>query len=474
MAKGTVFLLALLAVLGGCAIPPPASTPIAEFCNFRAFPIALPLSQPAAKDEGDTLVSEIEDALTARGEDREGQSFRVLALSGGSLNGAFGAGFLDGWRRSQDNGLLPEFDVVTGISTGSILATFAFLGDTERAVDRYSIRDESELLRPIIRNRRDGSMSPLALVRVIRRGAIADLAPLRDLLLVGDADHPPEISPAVMRAVAQAHAEDRKLYVGAVDVDSGQAVAFDMTQMATDYVAAGPPDASEETPRQARLRACYVEAIIASSSAPLAAVPVFIDNSMYVDGGMRFGMFAEDVIQGASRAEKGSGRRLNFYVIANGDLETNPQCGRAEEQMCLDAPLYGQPTDPRSTWSLLQLALRSEQVLVNQVYRFSADRIVGEQKLGNRVWFARINASRLQEHMFRMDDPALDTLQPAGAPHSCRDWQEEDRRTLHPIQFYPRYMHCLIDYGQLRGREGAWDVNPVRGKPEVAEAKTAP
>ena len=48
-----------------------------------------------------------------------------LALSGGSDNGAFGAGLLSGW---TDNGTRPSFKLVTGISTGALIAPFAFLG----------------------------------------------------------------------------------------------------------------------------------------------------------------------------------------------------------------------------------------------------------------------------------------------------------------------------------------------------------
>ncbi|MFZ0651900.1 MAG: patatin-like phospholipase family protein, partial [Pseudolabrys sp.] len=48
-----------------------------------------------------------------------------LAISGGGDDGAFGAGLLVGW---SDRGDRPEFDVVTGVSTGSLSAPFAFLG----------------------------------------------------------------------------------------------------------------------------------------------------------------------------------------------------------------------------------------------------------------------------------------------------------------------------------------------------------
>jgi hypothetical protein len=49
----------------------------------------------------------------------------VLALSGGGANGAFGAGLLNGWTAA---GTRPVLKLVTGISTGALIAPFAFLG----------------------------------------------------------------------------------------------------------------------------------------------------------------------------------------------------------------------------------------------------------------------------------------------------------------------------------------------------------
>src|SRR6188768_3105860 len=48
-----------------------------------------------------------------------------LALSGGGDNGAFTAGFLNGWTKA---GTRPQFKLVTGVSTGGLIAPFAFLG----------------------------------------------------------------------------------------------------------------------------------------------------------------------------------------------------------------------------------------------------------------------------------------------------------------------------------------------------------
>src|SRR5262249_23107016 len=51
--------------------------------------------------------------------------YHILALSGGGLFGAYGVGVLTGW---SEAGTRPTFDVVTGVSTGALMATFAFLG----------------------------------------------------------------------------------------------------------------------------------------------------------------------------------------------------------------------------------------------------------------------------------------------------------------------------------------------------------
>src|SRR6185369_1840849 len=48
-----------------------------------------------------------------------------LAVSGGGDNGAFGAGLINGWTAT---GTRPEFKIVTGVSTGALIAPFAFLG----------------------------------------------------------------------------------------------------------------------------------------------------------------------------------------------------------------------------------------------------------------------------------------------------------------------------------------------------------
>src|SRR5262245_14843877 len=64
----------------------------------------------------------------------------ILVISGGGDWGAFGAGVLKGWGRVTGEFARPHFDVVTGVSTGALIAPFAFIGDDasiERIVQMY-------------------------------------------------------------------------------------------------------------------------------------------------------------------------------------------------------------------------------------------------------------------------------------------------------------------------------------------------
>ena len=54
-----------------------------------------------------------------------GRPHNYLVISGGGGDGAYGAGLLTGWTAT---GTRPEFQIVTGISTGALIAPFAFLG----------------------------------------------------------------------------------------------------------------------------------------------------------------------------------------------------------------------------------------------------------------------------------------------------------------------------------------------------------
>jgi hypothetical protein len=84
-----------------------------------------------------------------------------LVISGGGDWGAFGAGILKGWGRVAGPMARPSFDVVTGVSTGALIAPFAFLGD-EQSINRIV---------ELYRNPRPDWFRPRALLSFLTGGA---------------------------------------------------------------------------------------------------------------------------------------------------------------------------------------------------------------------------------------------------------------------------------------------------------------
>src|SRR5688572_30483686 len=121
----------LLACVAACASPP-------ERAQRNAVDLL-------AARRGEDTMRELErralvDRFLARVEANSGRTIDMLVISGGDDWGAFGAGVLKGWGRVKGALARPQFDVVTGVSTGALIAPFAFLGDDasiERIVQLY-------------------------------------------------------------------------------------------------------------------------------------------------------------------------------------------------------------------------------------------------------------------------------------------------------------------------------------------------
>ncbi len=178
-----------------------------------------------------------------------------LVLSGGGENGAFAAGLLAGWTRAGDR---PDFGVVTGVSTGALIAPFAFLGPEEdeglrRAYTEITAADVFEF----------GGDS----------ASLADTWPLRRMIERA-------ITPDVLARIAAAHAAGRRLLVATTEIDAGKPVLWDMGAIAR----AGSGEA---------LR-LFREVVLASAAVPGLFPPVLIDardgqgraiREMHADGG---------------------------------------------------------------------------------------------------------------------------------------------------------------------------------------------
>lgn len=453
MNPARIALAALAALATACSISPGAQTAPSQFCRMEPIPLDVDI-------EGDPTAagSQFPDTSTLGGRiltsyrrppapgpqpigPEEPVSGSIILLSGGGEDGAFGAGFLDAWSRARPRGL-PRARIVTGISTGAILSTFAFIDQPDRVAQQYAIEREEDILQPYSDSRDTLGQGLTA----VRRGAVADLSPLRRRLLanIGDAE---------MQAIEAERDAGRSLFVGAVDMDSGRAVAFDLTALAARYNAARRGEGGEDPEL---LRGCYVDAIIASSSVPMAAPPVFIDNRMYIDGGARFGVFTREFEQVTRRlaearpAAGGAGASPRFlYVIMNSDMVTAPQCRTSNEDPC---PPEDDFEGRHADWDLPGLASRSLSVLINQIYRFSAARlhdIADREDFGARVEYIRPD---LATHRF-----------PAGGP-TCPEARAEDVRVDHPVEFHRRFMACLIDYGRMRAGRSGWPaLEPAPG-----------
>lgn len=136
---------------------------------------------------------------------------RVLALSGGGEDGAFGAGALVGWSAHGDR---PAFDLVTGISTGALIAPFAFMGQAYDDVltQVFTQKDASDIMR-------------LRPFQAVFSDALYDTTPLAELIT----EFTP---PSFLEAIAMRHTAGNTLLVVTSELDSARASVWDMGAIA--------------------------------------------------------------------------------------------------------------------------------------------------------------------------------------------------------------------------------------------------
>ncbi len=179
----------------------------------------------------------------------------ILALSGGGSYGAFSAGVLTGWSRANTR---PKFDVVTGISTGALLAPLAFLGPDYDPLMRqfYTEVGQTDIF------------TPLYWAEVPFNASIASAKPLRAILESG-------MTPEVVAAIVKEHEAGRRLYIATTQLDTRQAVVWDVGAVA------GRPNGRE----------LVIRIMLASSAVPGIFPPVALPRAggrgheLHVDGG---------------------------------------------------------------------------------------------------------------------------------------------------------------------------------------------
>ncbi|MFQ3452676.1 patatin-like phospholipase family protein [Bradyrhizobium sp. UFLA01-814] len=220
-----------------------------------------------------------------------------LALSGGGADGAYGVGVLNGWTAAGNR---PAFSVVSGVSTGGLIAPFAFLGprydDTLKEVYTSGVA-ESLLQDP-------------SLMRVLFGSGLFGNKRLRELVAR-------YVGPEILSEVARENAKGRKLLIVTTDLDTQRTVIWDMGRIA----AVGTPEALQ----------LFRDVMAASASIPLVFPPIMIDaegqgrrfQEMHVDGGVTAPVLTlPDALLFRERSWPANGR-MNIYILVNKKLEGN-------------------------------------------------------------------------------------------------------------------------------------------------------
>ncbi|WP_375160424.1 patatin-like phospholipase family protein [Bradyrhizobium sp. RDT46] len=220
-----------------------------------------------------------------------------LALSGGGADGAYGVGVLSGWTAARTR---PTFSLVSGVSTGGLIAPFAFLGpqydDTLKEVYTSGIA-ESLLNDPSI-------------MRVLFGSGLFGNTRLRELVAR-------YVGPEILAQVARENAKGRKLLIATTDLDTQRTAIWDMGKIA----AVGTPEALK----------LFRDVMAASASIPLVFPPIMIDaegqgrkfQEMHVDGGVTAPVLTlpEALLFQGSRLPGNA--RMDIYILVNKKIERN-------------------------------------------------------------------------------------------------------------------------------------------------------
>jgi len=226
----------------------------------------------------------------------------VLVLSGGGANGAYTAGVLRGWTAS---GTRPQFDVVTGISTGALIAPYAFLGpEYDAELERlYTSMRQENVFRP----------------RLLWLDSLVSSEPLEQQIAAG-------ATPEILKKIAEAHRQGRRLYVGTTNLDTKSLIVWDMGAIAARN--------TEES------RILFQKILLASCSIPglLPSMPIDIEvdgkrfTELHVDGSVTAYVFLQPAMIGIGpHGEQSSGANsTTVHVIVAGRLHQTPMPTKRE------------------------------------------------------------------------------------------------------------------------------------------------
>jgi hypothetical protein len=288
---------------------------LARTCNLRPksrfYPSSSPPSRLVLRRSGDIAIvgQEFTDSW-----DREKAYLKTqvlpptayLAISGGADNGAFSAGFLNGWSKT---GTRPQFKLVTGVSTGALIGPFAFLGTDYDDVLKAMYTKVSR--KDILIERR--------IYSVWFGDAMADTAPLAKLLKV-------KITQEMVDKIGAEYEKGRLLFLSTTNLDARRPCIWNVTKIAASH----KPEALE----------LIQKIMLASASIPGAFPPVMFNveangqtyEEMHVDGSASAQVFLywTGVQLKKISEEHGAQRDRKVYVLCNARLD--PGWGEVERR----------------------------------------------------------------------------------------------------------------------------------------------
>jgi hypothetical protein len=289
--------LMLVVLLTGCAGIVRKSTPEVWYYN-DAVPVGFPASIRSIADTQEAFEARAASVLPRVRAAAGDGPVNILALSGGGAGGAFGAGALVGWTR---RGTRPEFQIVTGVSAGALIAPFAFLGPAwdGQLTEAFS----GDLTQHLLQSQWPGALFGTSVYRGGPLVALVDRYVTDELL----------------RAVALEAAKGRLLAVATTDLDKEETVIWNLGEIAAQ---GGEP-----------ARRLFRDVVVASASIPGAFPPVIIRvedsgaifDEMHVDGATTASLFVAPEIAGYLATPLLQLKGANLYVIVNGQLGTVAQ-----------------------------------------------------------------------------------------------------------------------------------------------------
>jgi predicted acylesterase/phospholipase RssA len=282
-------LLAVALVIAGCSSVPRTSYTASDAASSTVLDVS-ELRRYA--DEPAAAFLETEASSRAR-------TLCYLALSGGGADGAYGAGVLNGWSAA---GTRPEFSVVSGVSTGALIAPFAFLGPAYDATlrDVYTSGIAESLL------------NTPSIVHAVFGSGLFGNTHLRELVAR-------YISQDMLGAIAAEHARGRRLFIVTTNLDTQRTVIWDMGRIAAI--------------RSSQALNLFRDVLAASASIPVVFPPMLIDaeanghrfQEMHVDGGVTAPVLTLPEAFLLRNGALAGGLRMNIYVLVNDKVERDFQ-----------------------------------------------------------------------------------------------------------------------------------------------------